>query len=327
MNWVRSGKAPAFIAAGLFLLLALFSLRFFQARRPAPLLPPTGSGAVQKPPAAPMAMWVWDARLVSDSTTRSRLVQFCRARRINLLYVSAYDLRSPMDDYFRQFNRQAHAAGIQVHALAGDPRWGKPQYHHVPMEWMESVLRMNAASAPEERFDGVHTDVEVYLLSKSWKEHPEVLLGGYLDLNAKMVGRLRQETQPIPLGVDIPFWFDDDSSYRISWNGQIKVPTQHILDTVDSITVMAYRNFAEGSDGTVHLVSLEMAYADSLGKKVFIGQETQENLYPVYVTFGGTSCRVFRDELEKIEKVLGRRPSFGGFAVHHYDSYRKLCKD
>ena len=195
------------------------------------------------------------------------------------------------------------------------------------MDWMESVLQLNAASSEAERFDGIHTDVEVYLLSKTWKEHPEVLLGGYLDLNAKMAQRIRQEPKPVHFGVDIPFWFDDDTSYRISWNGSIKVPTQHILDTVDSVTVMAYRNFAEGSDGTVHLVSLEMAYADQIGKKVIIGQETQENLYPPYVTFGGTSCRAFRQEMGKIESVLSRRPSFGGFAIHHYDSYRKLCKD
>ena len=270
------------------------------------------------------AMWVWDARIVLGEASSARLLQFCKSHRMDTLYLSAYDLRSPVNERYRQFNRKAHNAGIAVHALAGDPRWGKPQYHHIPLEWVESVRRFNASAAEPERFDGVHHDIEVYLLSKTWRERPELLLGGYLDLNLKIAQKVEQD--PLLLGVDIPFWFDDDSSYRILWNGTIKLPAQHVLDTVDSITVMAYRNFAEGSDGTVQLVSLEMAYADQMGKPVVIGQETQENLYPSYITFGGTSCDALRREMEKIEGVLGDRSSFGGFAIHHYDSYRKLCE-
>jgi len=269
------------------------------------------------------AMWVWDARLALDSAGRARLLQFCKRHGVDTLYLSAYDLRSPMDEGYRQFNRVAHRAGVSVHALAGDPRWGKPQYHHVPLEWVESVRRLNAAAPEEEQFDGVHTDVEVYLLSKTWKDRPAFLLGGYLDLNVKIAQQLAAD--PMTFGVDIPFWFDDDPSYRILWNGNVKAPSQHVLDTVDTVTVMAYRNFAEGDDGTVHLVSLEMNYADGIGKPVVIGQETQENLYPPYVTFGGTSCKEMDREMNKIRMAMGNRRSFGGFAVHHYESYKKLC--
>ena len=270
-------------------------------------------------------MWVWNARVVLDAQATSHLLQFCRRHQMDTLYLSAYNLEPPMDERYRQFNRLAHRAGVAVHALAGDPRWGKPQFHHLPLQWVESVRQLNARSAEGERFDGVHTDVEVYLLSKTWKEHPEVLLGGYLDLNAEIAQQMAGD--PLIFGVDIPFWFDDDTSYRILWHGNIKVPTQHVLDTVDTITVMAYRNFAEGSDGTVHLVSLELDYADRIGKPVVIGQETQTDLYPGYVTFGGTSCKVLLREIAKIQAAVGHRPSFGGFAIHHYESYRKLCSD
>ena len=268
-------------------------------------------------------MWVWDARVAADAGARDSLLKFCKRRHVDTLYLSAYDLRPPMEERYRQFNRLAHQQEIAVHALAGDPRWGKPQYHHVPLEWVASFRRFNEKASEQERFDGLHTDVEVYLLSKRWKEQPAMLLGGYLDLNAKIAGELAQD--PVEFGVDIPFWFDDDPSYRILWHGSVKPPSQHVLDTVDSVTVMAYRNFAEGEDGTVHLVSLEMNYADRIGKPVVIGQETQENLYPAYVTFGGTSCNALYKEMEKVEGVLGKRPSFGGFALHHYGSYRKLC--
>lgn len=313
-------------------LLAVFLFLAGCSPEPEPL-PPTGE-AVSEASAAPeaaaprlnppvRAMWVWDARLVIDANSRSSLLKFSKRHKIDTLYLSAYDLRPPMEDRYRQFNRLAHQDGITVHALAGDPRWGKPQYHHVPLQWVKEVRRFNSSSPAQERFDGVHTDVEVYLLAKTWKEQPEVLLGGYLDLNAKIAKDLAGDQ--VVFGVDIPFWFDDDPSYRILWNGAVKAPSQHTLDTVDSVTVMAYRNFSEGDDGTLHLVSLEMNYADRIGKPVVVGQETQENLYPAYITFGGTSCDSLYTEMDKIEKMLSKRPGFGGFALHHYESYRKLC--
>ncbi len=275
----------------------------------------------------PRAMWVWDAQVIVQPSARETLLDFCQSHRIGTLYLSAYNLKSPMDRAYREFNRQAHRAKLQVHALAGDPRWGKTPYHHIPLEWVETVRQFNAGAGGLERFDGIHTDVEVYLLSKSWNEHPAQLLGGYLDLNSKIADLLRADENRLRFSVDIPFWFDDDTSYRILWHGQIKSPTAHVLDTVDAVTVMAYRNFAEGPDGTVQLVSLELEYADQVGKKVTIGQETQVDLFPAYVTFGGTSCAKLHEELEKIAKAVGHRPSFGGFAIHHYESYRKLCSN
>ncbi len=273
----------------------------------------------------PRATWVWDASLIGQPENRATLFVFCRAHHISVIYLSAYNVKAPLDKSYREFNRLAHQAGFHVHALAGDPRWGLTRYHAVPLQWVEDIRKLNAASAREERFDGIHTDVEVYLLSKGWSERPAELLGGYLDLNAKIAESLQADAQPIRFEVDIPFWFDDDPNYRILWHDQVKPASYHVMDTVDGVTVLAYRNFAEGPDGTIHLVSLEMDYADKIGKKVVIGQETQEDLFPAYVTFGGSSCARLNQELKKIEKAMGNRPGFGGFAIHHYESYKKLC--
>jgi hypothetical protein len=276
-------------------------------------------------PEQPKAMWVWDARVVSEPKSRSQVITFCRRHRVGTLYLSAYPLKDPFASHYRQFNRLAHRAHIQVHALAGDPRWGLHRYHPLPLQWVDSVRQFNAGAKPEERFDGIHTDVEVYLLSNAWNQEPGRLLGGYLDLNRKIAKALKEDGNSLAFGVDIPFWFDDDPDYRILWQGQVKPPSYHVLDTVDAVTVMAYRNFSDGSDGTVHLVSLELDYADSVGKTVVIGQETQEDLLPDYITFGKTSCAQMNRELKRIQQMVGGRPSFGGFAIHHYESYKKLC--
>ncbi|MCM8812295.1 MAG: hypothetical protein NC910_04525 [Candidatus Omnitrophica bacterium] len=288
---------------------------------------PTAAEAVLSRAYESRAMWVWDAGLLVKPDSRSRLLEFCRRHGIDILYVSAYNLKAPMDKVYRDFNRQAHSAGLRVHALAGDPRWGMTRYHAVPMQWVESIRQLNAAASPSERFDGIHTDIEVYLLSKSWNERPAELLGGFLDLHARIADALQADSAPLHFGVDIPFWFDDDSNYRILWRGQIKPASYHVIDTADSVTVLAYRNFAEGPDGTIFLVQKEIDYAEQIGKTVMVGQETQDGLFPAYVTFGGQTCSDFMRELVKVRTALGSKKSFGGFAIHHYESYRKLCKD
>ena len=272
-------------------------------------------------------MWVWDAGIIVKPDSRAQLLDFCRSHGVSTLYMEAYSLKAPMDRVYRDFNRQAHAAALQVYALAGDPRWGVTRYHSVPLQWVESIRQFNRASAARERFNGIQTDVEVYLLSKSWNEKPNELLGGFLDLNAKIADLLRLDAEPLHFNTDIPFWFDDDPNYRILWHGRIKPASYHVLDTVDSVTVLAYRNFALGSDGTIVLVQKEIDYADQIGKKVVVGQETQDGLFPAYVTFGGGPCSEMMREMKKVETVYGRRAGFGGFAIHHYESYRKLCRD
>lgn len=322
------------LAAGALVLGVRAGLRWTAGPSPegeesAVVLPATaGSSRPESAAGAPrMAMWVWDARIVLYPEAGKRLIEFSRRKGIDILYLSAYDLRPPMDRAYRAFNRQCHRSGIEVHALAGDPRWGKSRYHHIPLKWVRAVQALNAAAAPEERFDGLHTDVEVYLLAKSWQERPEVLLGGYLDLTRKIGQLLKAGSVPMAYGVDVPFWFDDDTAYRILWNGAVKAPSHHVLDIADTVTVMAYRNFAEGPDGTIRLVLLEMDYAERVGKQVLIGQETQRNLYPAYITFGTSSCEAMGREMEKIRSAFRDRASFGGFAVHHYESFRKLCGD
>ncbi|MBI4313409.1 MAG: hypothetical protein HY594_01190 [Candidatus Omnitrophica bacterium] len=275
------------------------------------------------PPAAPMAMWVWDVRLIASPRSQERLLKFCRKQNIACLFVSAYQISENENENFRALNKNAHAQGIEIHALAGDPRWALSRYHHLTLQWMDSVIVFNASSRPEERFDGIHTDIEPYLLTRGWTEHPARLLGGFLDLHFKIAQRLGPG-RALKLGVDVPFWYDDDE-YRIEWHGAVKAPSHHILDLADILTVMAYRNYADGADGTIAISRNEIDTAEQAGKSVFVGQETQPDLFPAYITFGGTSKDYFLGEIAKVVRAFQSKKSFGGIAVHHYETYEKLA--
>lgn len=274
----------------------------------------------------PRAMWVWDVNIPPSHEATKSLLEFCRSKNINRLYLSAYNFNEQSCKNYRQFNRLAHSYGVFVHALGGDPRWGLERYHQQPLRWVGDILSFNRSSKPKERFNGIQNDTEVYLLGKPWGQNKEGILKEYLDLNKKIVDLREIEEADIIYACDIPFWYDDDPSVAVNWNGQIKPPSFHILDTVDSITIMDYRNFADGPNGSIALAKNEIGYADSVKKKVYIGQETQENLYPEYITFGGMSEQEMEAQIKKLVEAYITSAGFAGIAMHHYTSYRKLVE-
>ncbi len=275
----------------------------------------------------PRAMWVWDVKIPASKEATKRLLEFCRSRNINRLYLSAYNINEGTSKNFRFFNQSAHNSGIFVHAMGGDPRWGLERYHQQPLRWVEEVLSFNRASKSAERFDGIQNDTEVYLLGKVWEQNKEGILKEYLDLNRKIIELRQIEEADIIYACDIPFWYDDDSSLVVNWNGATKPASFHVLDTTDSVTIMDYRNFAEGANGSIALAAKEIEYATGINKKVYIGQETKENLYPPYITFGGMTEENMERQIKKLVEAYINSPGFAGIAMHHYTSYRKLVEN
>lgn len=274
----------------------------------------------------PRAMWVWNVNIPASKDATKKLIEFCKSKNINRLYLSASNFNEQNIRNFRLFNQFAHNAGIFVHALAGDPRWGLERYHQQPLRWVEEVLSFNRTVRAIERFDGLQNDTEVYLLGKPWEQNKERILREYLDLNKKIVDLRQIEESDIIYACDIPFWYDDDPSLVVNWNGETKPPSFHILDTVDFVTIMDYRNFSDGPNGSIALVKKEIEYANSAAKKIYIGQETKEGLYPEYITFGGMTEQEMESQVKKLVAVYINEPSFAGIAIHHYNSYRKLCE-
>lgn len=274
----------------------------------------------------PRAMWVWDVKIPTSPETTLGLIDFCKSKKIELLYLSAFNFNEKWTSSYKFFNALAHKNGIEVHALAGDPRWCIEKYHKQPIEWVRKVLIFNKQCRPEERFDGIHSDAEPYVLGSVWEQNRQILLRWYLDLNQKIADMLDIEGAEVVFGADIPFWYDDDASMQVEWHGTVKPPSFHMLDTVNEITIMDYRNFADGPNGSIALARFEIDYAGRMGKKVYIGQETKTDVYPEYISFGGLSEETMEKEIRRLIDAYIGHPGFAGIAIHHYRSYRKLVE-
>ncbi len=250
---------------------------------------------------SPRALWVWDA---PSAGLDQPVVNFAVQQGIDTLYLNAPPGFSSNPD-FGSFIAAADAAGLSVWALAGDPSWS---LNSAPVvAWADEVAAFGG-------FDGLAPDIEPWGLS-DWNNAKKQrrIVRSYLSVLSAVSDR-----NALPVNAAVPFWFDDPSL------GSKRLPLiDNVMGRVDAITVMAYRDTAAGPDGIIELASYEVARGAQLGVEVIIGVET-DNVAPDKVTFAEEGVAVMEAELAAVETALSGSSAFGGFAVHHYSSYRNL---
>ena len=288
-------------------------------------------------------MWVWETQpLLRDAAERRTFFEFCKEFRINTV---AMQIATRGTGTNRQLDAaaewktlitEAHRRGMRVHALDGDPQFAYPAQHDTALSILNAVVGYNASAVPTARFDGMHFDIEPYLLP-GWKEPAsrEVQLTQYLDVNHRAAASA--QAAGMLYGVDIPFWWHTPDEVTgepvgiVAFRGQRKLATEHLLDFVDNIGIMAYRNVAGGPDGIITHALDTIRRAEKPGRNVraFVGVETEKvsEGVPTKITFAGKSGRELQTEVRAAEAALSRYSSFAGIAIHRYGSFRRIVKD
>ncbi|NEE02742.1 Ig-like domain-containing protein [Phytoactinopolyspora halotolerans] len=235
----------------------------------------------------------------------------------------------------RDFITWAHEHGYQVYAtIAGGTRppffGGFERYHHRAVREMEKILNYNLSSADDERFDGVNVDIEPYIHSDFRARKPE-LQRQWLDILETMIERRDAAGSGLVFGPAIPRWLDtSDCCDAIEWKGETKPLSEHMQDLNDYISIMNYRDTADGGAGLVAQMRNEIAYAESIGKpnSVVSGVETLDIVGrsgdPETITFREEGRTALERELDTLYAAYADSPAFGGVAMHHYDSIREL---
>jgi hypothetical protein len=281
--------------------------------------------------AADRAVWIWEAEsyaLIEDPSAARQALELAHRKQISSLYLYADAFRggNPIvdrPDQYRRFVRAAHRAGLRVFALLGSAylhteSYVLPERQGDAATMFRRVLEYNAASASEERFDGVNLDVEPYILDE-WDRDKLRLLAGFLDLSQALMSSKRASGQRIEVGPAIPFWF---AGIRVQWHGVSASVTEHVLALFDYAALMDYRDHAEGDDGIISHAIDTMQIAERQGKKIVIGVEVGPGELEK-VSFQHLSERDLERELALTERAFGQRKTFGGFAIHDYRRYRE----
>jgi hypothetical protein len=294
------------------------------------------------------AMWIWEPetyKLLLNPNSRQVLDGLAQdmatfgSDKITTFYLAVgsfagMDILEDDPGKLREFVAWAHQHGYEVQACisggTSPPYLGAyAAYHNKAIREIERVINYNLAAGTNERFDGVNVDIEPYISAEFNSKKPSLQIQ-YLDGIQKIKNRIQTAGINLPFGPAIPKWYDlSDNSKDITWNGSTKWLSQHVQDISDYISIMDYRDTADGTAGITAGAQGEIDYANSINKpnSVVIGVETKDIANsgdPETITFQEEGRAVLEAELDKVYTAFNDDASFGGIAMHHYDDIRKL---
>lgn len=253
--------------------------------------------------------YIWQASQVTNDGG-DHILEFAKAQNINWLYVRL-DLDQPYSSY-RSFVKRAQAQGIEVHAMGGHPIWGKKENRPRIQRLIDYVKNYNAESEPDERFKGIHLDIEPYTLPE-WENDRDTLLTEW----AANIAYFHEETKKdsdLETSADLAVWLD-----TFPLPGRDMSVSEYMITTLDHVSLMAFRNIAEGSNGIADVVSQEMKIADRLGKPLLISVEMKENFEGRHISFYDKGAAEMERQLALLPDLLSEYTAYKGNIVHAYD--------
>ncbi|MFC4596809.1 copper amine oxidase N-terminal domain-containing protein [Cohnella hongkongensis] len=267
---------------------------------------------VTSSPTIPKGTWIWDSRIIEQD--RERILSFASEHDVTAVYLHVNkDIASRA---YADFIRSAKERQIRVEALAGRPEWGLKANQNQIQAFMAWVRQYNASVEPEERFDGLHLDIEPYLLDE-WETDRRKMVEEWIH-NLRF---LEQETRGsgLTIALDVPFWLHN-----------VKIPgTEYsfsawLLEKFDGLVIMDYRNRALGSNGIVENARAMLREAAALGKPLIVAIETAESSEGDHTSFYSKSAEYMEQELQAAHQAFSRYAGYAGMAVHDYRSWAAL---
>lgn len=270
------------------------------------------------------ALWVWDfydAAANSDKITE--LLGFLKENDINMLFIGTRRTLPDQPATYDELIRRAHEAGIRVFALVGRANWALEGYHREALEELRQVLRFNA-SHPSNKFDGIQFDIEPHTLPE-FKTIRGSVSYQYIQVLKKIANEIALSGDNLEFNAAIPCWYATGENPVIVETGGEKKPLSYfVLDIVDTVSIMAYRDTAERQ---IRASQAEIDYAANLGKKVYIGAETNApNGYsiPIEITYYNKGSDYMNQQLNTITNFYADHSGFGGIAIHNYPGLEQM---
>lgn len=284
--------------------------------------------------------WLWTPTLQITPSYRDSIISGAKRNGIKNIYLSIdsyldiYVLpdgpeknakKKAFDATLEAFIREARENDITVDAEAGWRNWAEPGHEYKAFAVLEYAIEFNKTH--EEKLRGFQFDVEPYLLDL-YKRDKVSVLHRFVSLIQDSVAVLRESD--LELSVVIPEFYDGaQGETPIYFYGLRPGSTfDHLLNVLErrpgsKILVMAYRNFAEGENGTIDIAKTEIERASSYKTKVIVAQEFGD-VPPPYITFHNTSKAQFNEQVAMIEKAFRDKESYGGVAFHYINALMAL---
>ncbi|HWG99158.1 MAG TPA: hypothetical protein VNV66_07495 [Pilimelia sp.] len=258
----------------------------------------TGGAVGQQAAAAPRAMWLW------SRADPAAVIHFAVARGVAEIYAAVpWNVGASGDlPRLQDLKQRADAAGIRLSALGGDPEWAVN--HWAARTWQRSAMETGL-------FAATHVDVEPYVLDR-WNTDRAGTVSAFLGMLDAM-----RANDPRPLEADVPFWYGG-----IAAGG--RTLADEVLDRVDAVTVMSYRDTATGPNSMADVAADMLVRGTASGTPVRLGAETHPLPDCPYCTFAEEGQAAMLSTLAAVDAAVSGYQAYAGIAVHHYDSWRVL---
>ena len=275
----------------------------------------------ERDPHRPRSLWVWNIDPSHNLKARKELLDLCDRTGVQTLYLYFGEFSEKDDPEFarllEEFLREAHRRRLRIEALTGNLTWQFEENHALAIQWIRAFLDFNQKRPAEARIDGISLDIEPYLDQK-WNEDREGVKASFLSLLKKIRGLIGEyPDQTFRFGVVAPIFYDAEGPDF----------EKTIFEAVDYIALMDYYDTPREITGNA-LSHLKMA--QQMGKKVVVGVETQDLVAMKQGGRRNTFCEEgwqgMEVTLKEVADGLKTYPSFEGFAIHHFSSYKNLQK-
>ncbi len=257
------------------------------------------------------ATWIWDVSKIEEDPEQA--VSFLKDEKVNLVYIHI-DFETFRPGPYRSFIQHASKEGIDVYALGGDPNWALIKNRDSLDHFVSIVHDYNNTVGEDQKFAGVHVDIEPYLLSQ-WKEDADNVINQWM-MNTVHLIREAKEQDHLQVSGDFPFWIHEK---KVPYKDQTL--SEWMIEHYDSMTLMAYRNKSEGPNGIQSISKPIVNEASKEGKSVIVGVNVIDSAEGAHTTFHGDEPGTMSQELEVLEDAYKGNKGFGGTAIHDYSHW------
>ncbi len=291
-----------------------------------------------------VGLWVWQTPSQMSAAYRQHVVSTAANAGFNALYVTVDDYldvaimssgsakTSAQEAYLAKlhdFIALAGTRGIAVDLEGGANDWGQHANRWKGYALID-LLHLYNETYPDAPSRGLQYDVESYL-SSAYADSKADTLANFADFVSASAAQMAAKNPGKRFSVVIPHFYDEQIAWtpQISYNGTREYVLTALLQGLQAdpgsyLIVMAYRNFLDGTNGTIALAHAEVAEASSgYATKVIVAQETG-NVPPNYVTFYGKSSEDLLTALAGIESAFNTESAFGGVAVDYFEPFAAL---
>ncbi len=285
-------------------------------------------------------MWIWpsvDGDLTIPSV-RAAMIAWATSHSVDTLYVSAYQILNVNNDpvTLATFVNEAYLSGIGVMLAYGDPVWSDPAHWasaHSKIQTAVDFIRQQGAFAstglPSSQRIGIVIDSEAWVSNWQggvWSTVASDWLTMLSDLRTVTHGSATTNPNQLRFAVAIPSWLDTSATSclpgpgcSVTWNAQVKLLSDHVIDLADGTVVMAY---AQSASSIQSRATAEVARGSLRCKRQDVGIETA---CPVDASsFCGLTQTTMNAAMTSVRTGFSGQYGFGGIAIDRYGSWSAM---